>query len=135
MPRADGRDRLGVARTESLRTISRTPFIERPLIALVAAFALAYSLYGLFRHWRFDSSAYDLGIFDQVLWHLSRFEAPSSTIRGYSNMLGDHFSPILALLAPLYWMAPAPEAIIVAQAILLAISIVPVWRYARRRPS
>jgi uncharacterized membrane protein len=48
-------------------------------------------------------------------------------------MLGDHFYPIVGLLAPLYWIAPAPEALIVAQAILLAASIVPVWIFARRR--
>src|SRR5262245_41393785 len=102
-------------------------------IALAAAFVAAYSLYGLFRHWHFGSSAYDLGIFDQAIWHLSRFEAPSSTVRGFSNLLGDHFSPILVVLAPLYWIAPAPEALIVAQAVLLAASIVPVWIFVRRR--
>lgn len=104
-----------------------------PLAAFVAAVALAYSLYGLFRHWHFDSSAYDLGIFDQVIWHLSRFEAPSSTIRGYSSLLGEHFSPILVLLAPLYWIAAGAETLIVAQAALLALSIIPVFLYARRR--
>jgi uncharacterized membrane protein len=102
-------------------------------LLLAAVFAVAYSTCGLFRHWHFDSSAYDLGIFDQAIWHLSRFEAPSSTVRGVSNLLGDHFSPILAVLAPLYWAAPGPEGLIVAQAILIAASIIPVWLYARRR--
>ena len=105
----------------------------RSLAALVAAVAVAYSLYGLFRHWHFGSSAYDLGIFDQVVWHLSRFEVPSSTIRGYTNMLGDHFSPIMVLLAPLYWVVPGPETLIVAQAVLLALSLIPVYLYAHRR--
>jgi uncharacterized membrane protein len=99
---------------------------------LVAPFAALYAAVGLVRHWRFESS-YDLGIFDQAVWHLSRFEAPASSIRGYTNLLGDHFSPILALFAPLYWIAPRPEALIVAQAILLALSILPVLAYARRR--
>ena len=49
---------------------------------ICGTFALAYALYGLFRHWHFGSSAYDLGIFDQAVWHLSRFEAPASTISG-----------------------------------------------------
>ena len=38
-----------------------------------AALAVAYALYALFRHWHFHSSGYDLGIFDQAVWHLSRF--------------------------------------------------------------
>ena len=100
--------------------------------SLVVAFAAGYSAFGLIRHWRFESS-YDLAIFDQAVWHLSRFQAPASSIRGYSNLLGDHFSPILALFAPLYWIAAAPETLIVAQAILLALSIVPVHAFVRRR--
>ena len=101
--------------------------------ALVAAFASAYALVGLFRHWHFDSSAYDLGIFDQVIWRLSRFDAPTSSLKGHTNIFGDHFHPIIALLAPVYWIAPRVEALIVAQSVLLAVSIVPVFAFASRR--
>jgi uncharacterized membrane protein len=100
---------------------------------LVALFATAYSLYGIFRHRHFASSAFDLGIYDQAVWHLSRFETPASSIRGYSHMLGDHFNPVMALFAPLYWLVPSPETLIVAQAFLLAASIVPVWLFLRTR--
>ena len=88
---------------------------------MVVAFGAGYALYGLFRHWHFGSSAYDMGIFDQVVWHLSRFEAPASSVRGFSNFLGDHFFPVIALFAPLYWIAPRPESLIVAQAVLVAV--------------
>jgi uncharacterized membrane protein len=101
--------------------------------ALVAAFAAAYALIGLFRHWHFDSSAYDLGIFDQAIWRLSRFDAPTSSLKGGLNIFGDHFHPVIALLAPVYWIAPRVEALIVAQSVLLAASIVPVFAFARRR--
>jgi uncharacterized membrane protein len=100
---------------------------------LVVAFAAAYALVGLFKHWHFDSSAYDLGIFDQVIWRLSRFDAPTSSLKGGLNIFGDHFHPIIALLAPVYWIAPRVEALIVAQSVLLAASIVPVFAFARRR--
>ena len=55
---------------------------RRALGVVVGFFGVAYGLYGLFRHWNFGSSAFDLGIFDQVVWHLSRFEPPGSSIRG-----------------------------------------------------
>lgn len=100
---------------------------------LVCVFTWAYALYGLFRHWHFGSSAFDLGIFDQAVWHLSRFEPPASSISGLSNILGDHFSPIIAAFTPLYWIAPAPETLIVAQSFLLAALIVPVFLYLRDR--
>ena len=100
---------------------------------MVAAFTAAYAVVSLFRHWSFGSSAFDLGIFDQVVWRLSRFESPTSSLKGDINIFGDHFHPIIALLAPLYWIAPRVETLIVAQSVLLAVSIVPVFAFARRR--
>ena len=102
------------------------------LAVTTSLFAAAYAAVGLTRHWHFASNI-DLAIFDQAVWHLSRFETPASTISGFPNILGDHFYPIVALLAPLYWIAPSPQTLIVAQSILLGSSIVPVFRFARRR--
>jgi hypothetical protein len=56
--------------------------------------AAVYALYSLFRHWHFQSSAYDLGIFDQIVWSYSRGQVPASSLRGMPNMLGDHLHPI-----------------------------------------
>lgn len=95
--------------------------------------AAGYSVYGILRHRNFDSSAYDLGIFDQAVWHLSRFELPASTINNHPNLFGDHFHPVIALWAPLYWMAPGPETLIVAQAVLFGASVIPVFLFARDR--
>src|ERR1700683_4431825 len=106
--------------------------VSWPVVAIGVAIAASDITLGLFRHWHFGSG-YDLAIFDQAVWHLSRFEAAASTISGHSNILGDHFSPVLAFFAPLYWIAPAPETLIVAQAILLASSIVPVFLFIRDR--
>jgi len=99
--------------------------------ALLSGAGCLYALPGLVGHWRFGSN-YDLAIFDQAVWRLSRFEAPFSTVRGL-DLRGDHFSPILALLAPLYWIAAAPETLIVAQAGLFAASVLPVLALLRRR--
>jgi uncharacterized membrane protein len=103
------------------------------LAVVVAFFGVIYALYGLFRHWNFGSSAFDLGIFDQAVWHLSRFEVPASSIRGLSNIFGDHFFPIIALFVPLYWINPGPAILISAQAALFAASCVPVYMFARAR--
>ena len=115
-----------------MRLDDATRPVSAPLLTIVAAAAFAYILLGLFRHWHFDTG-FDLAIFDQAVWHMSRFEVPASTVSGYTNILGDHFYPILALFAPLYWIAPAPETLIVAQALLLAASILPVNWFARAR--
>jgi len=105
------------------------------LAAMTASFAVAYALVGLFKHWHYDSSAFDLGIFDQVIWRLSRFEAPVSSITNHINLVGDHFHPLLAVLTPLYWIHDSPETLIAAQSALVALSIIPVFAFARRRLS
>jgi len=104
------------------------------LATVVVIAAAAYAAVGIFKHWHFDSS-YDLGIFNQAIWHLSRFEVPGSTISGHQNILGDHFYPLVFLFVVPYWIAPAAETLIVMQAILIATSIVPVYLFLRRRLS
>src|SRR6476619_4161419 len=101
------------------------------LALLTVGFAGIYALLGVLNHRHFGSSL-DLGIFDQAVWHLSRFERPFSSVKGYS-IFGDHFHPIIALFVPFYWVFPGPEALIVAQAVLFAASIVPVFVFLRRR--
>lgn len=102
------------------------------LIALVSAFAVSYGLTAVFRHRHFGSG-FDLALFDQVLWHVSRFDAPASTIRGYANILGDHFDPAIVIFTPLYWVFTSVEALLIAQAVVLAASILPVYVFLRRR--
>lgn len=107
---------------------------EQPLLVLLTLLAaVAYSTYSILRHVHYASAGNDLGIFDQAIWHYSRFEAPASSVRGVSNLLGDHFHPILVVLAPLYWLWSDPRTLLIAQGILVAASIVPVFLFARPR--
>ncbi|MEO3863091.1 DUF2079 domain-containing protein [Acrocarpospora sp. B8E8] len=109
----------------------------------VAAITIAamgiYTLLALVRHNLFRTTSLDLTLFDQAVRGMAGFGAPTSPLRGMNlgegmdfNQLGEHFSPILALLAPLYWVHDGPETLIVAQAALFALAIVPIWRYTRR---
>jgi uncharacterized membrane protein len=110
------------------------------LSALIAASAVLYAAYALMRLRAFRTGSYDLVIFDQAVRSYSRFDLPVAMVKGVHNgfgpdfsVLGDHFSPILALLAPLYWVHDGPETLLVAQAALFALAIWPIWRYAERR--
>jgi len=104
-----------------------------PLLTMMLVALIAYTMYGLLRHWRFASSGYDLGIFDQAIWHYSRFQTPADTVRGISNLLGDHFHPLLVVLAPFYWIYPHPETLIFLQALLFTVTAIPIFLYARKR--
>ncbi|WUH96996.1 DUF2079 domain-containing protein [Spirillospora sp. NBC_00431] len=110
------------------------------LAAMITASAVLYAAYSLMRLRAFRSGSYDLVIFDQAIRSYSRFDLPVAMVKGVHNefgpdfsVLGDHFSPILVLLAPLYWIHDGPETLLLAQAVLLALAIVPIWRFTERR--
>jgi uncharacterized membrane protein len=107
---------------------------------LTAAAALIYCLDALILFRRFLTSTFDLVIFDQGIRGYAHFRAPVSIARGVSDgrnahfvLLADHWSPILALLAPLYWIHDGPATLLVAQGLLFALAIPPLWAYTRRR--
>jgi uncharacterized membrane protein len=83
-------------------------------------------------HARFGTFGFDLGIFDQGVWLLSRFQDPFVTIRGLP-LFGDHGSYILLLVAPLYWIWADPRLLLLLQAVCLAIPAVSVYLIGTRR--
>jgi len=106
---------------------------------LTVVTAACYMIFGLIRLRRFRDGTFDLVIFDQVVRNYAHFHAPASIARGVANgigahfdVLGDHWSPILAALAPLYWIHDGPATLIVAQAVAFALAIPPLWVYTSR---
>src|SRR5256885_1262386 len=99
--------------------------------ALAAVAAGFYSAISIFRHDRFASGGYDLGIFDQTIWGYSRFEIVRNTVKGTPNLLGDHFHPALMALAPAYWIWDDARVLLVAQALLLAAASLPIFYWGR----
>lgn len=95
---------------------------------------VAYAALAMWRHDRFTLVSWDNAIFEQALRGYSTFDAPIVDVKGPGfNILGDHFSPIYALLAPFYRIWPSADLLFVAQAVLLALSIYVVAALAMRR--
>ena len=106
---------------------------------LAALTAAGYSVFALARYHTFQTGSYDLVIFDQAVRSYAHFRPGISIIKGVHNgfgphfsVLGDHWSPILAVLAPLYWAFNGPQTLLVAQAVLFALAIPPLWMFTRR---
>jgi uncharacterized membrane protein len=98
---------------------------------LGVVFFVAYLLLSLVRYRRMLTMSWDLGIFEQAVKGYAHLHAPITTLKGPGfNALGDHFSPITALIAPFYRVFPTPVTLLVAQALLFALSVVPVARGA-----
>ena len=107
---------------------------------LTAAAAFIYCLASLVLFRRFLATTFDLVIFDQGIRGYAHLQAPISIARGVSDgegahflLLADHWSPVLALFAPLYWIHDRPATLLVAQGVLFALAIPPLWAYTRRQ--
>ncbi|UQX02771.1 DUF2079 domain-containing protein [Streptomyces sp. RerS4] len=101
--------------------------------ALAGGLFLLYATLSLRIHQRMLSRSFDLGIFEQVVRSYATGRLPVSEIKGPDfPILGDHFSPVLALLAPFYRVWPTTATLLVAQAALIAVSVLPLARWAHR---
>ena len=123
------------ARTRADQPVRRwSPVTWAPWVAAVLVAAL-YTATSVRRHENLQTGGFDLGIFTQDVksWADLRFP-PVSTLKGPDfNRFGDHFSPILALAAPVFRVFPSPVTLLVLQAVLLAVGVVPLMRFAARR--
>jgi uncharacterized membrane protein len=134
-PRTAGGTAVGIGR---LRALWSRSSVKVGLLTVAAAFVYCLDSLNLLR--RFLASTFDLVIFDQGIRGYAHLGAPVSIARGVSDgqgahfmLLADHWSPALALLAPLYWIHDRPATLLVAQGVLFALAIPPLWAYTRRQ--
>lgn len=102
-----------------------------PVAALVLLYILRFAGLGIAALHAYEQPAFDLGIPDQGIWLLSRFDSPFVTVMG-RQLFGDHSTFIYVLLVPLYWVYPHTSVLLVVQAVLLAGAAVPIYLLARR---
>lgn len=86
---------------------------KRAVIALMALFGLAWAaaLARMFLAFRFG--AYDLGIYSSIAFNTAHGMPFFSSVQ-QMNHLGEHFSPVIAVFAPLYRLAPTPVWLLAA---------------------
>lgn len=119
-------------RTQRSWQLSGTWLVHVPIAVAIVAYAMRFSLLSVAVHDGYGTPPFDMGIFDQGIWLLSRFHAPFVTIMG-RNLFGDHTSFILLLLVPLYWVYPHAQALLVVQSWLLAVAAIPIYLLGLKR--
>jgi uncharacterized membrane protein len=103
-------------------------------LVLAAAYALAISWLAVTAHATFHTRARDMGIYAQVLWNTAHGRPFASTLLEDNELhLAEHVAPVLALLTPLYALAPDPRLLLVIQQLCLAASGLPLFFWARPR--
>ncbi|MGD9781040.1 MAG: DUF2079 domain-containing protein [Kiritimatiellia bacterium] len=105
---------------------------HRVVPALAVFFAAWLVLLTWTRHRSLQTFGCDLGIFDNVLWNTVHGRFLHSAILN-RHFFGEHASPILLLLAPLYALWPDARLLLAVQAAALAWAALPLYRMAARR--
>jgi uncharacterized membrane protein len=102
-----------------------------PLVVLMALYVVRFGTVTVDSLRVFQQDAYDLALYDQGIWLLSRFHAPFMTVMG-TDLFAAHTAFIFLLLVPLYWVYPHTAALLVVQSMALALGAVPIYVLARR---
>lgn len=124
---------LSPRRTESIKVTERQAALALVLILMIA-YAGIFSVLTVSKHDAFETSAFDLGVYDQAVWNTSQgriFLATDNEGVGTDLLLGDHVEPILIPISLLYLIYPNPKTLLILQTIVLALGALPVFWLAQ----
>lgn len=103
--------------------------LDRGGLVAAAALSVILGTLGWVRHRNYWTGAFDLGIFDQAVWQLAHGRAFTSILD--RNIFADHFSLVLLLFVPLYWIAATPVWLLWGQAVALGATVLPLRAMAK----
>ncbi|MEZ2317302.1 MAG: DUF2079 domain-containing protein, partial [Microcoleus sp.] len=124
----DSSEDSGVSITENIEE-SRSQLPSSLLIAIATTATILF-LSSSLRHALFQSTAFDLGIFDQAIYLISQNQTPFSSLM-QMHILGDHAAVIYYPLAWLYKIYPDVHWLFLVQAVALSLGAWPSWSLAR----
>jgi uncharacterized membrane protein len=97
-------------------------------------FIVTFTWLAILRHASFNSSGFDLGIYDQVVWNTLHGRPFFYTSTGQPLLhLSNHADPILALVAPLYLIHSGPETLLFLQAAAIGLGGLPLFWLGRQK--
>ena len=112
---------------------SARPFPTGPIIVLGLAMLVYVFVFGTLtwrQQSRFATFGFDMGIYDQGIWLVSRFKEPFVTVRGL-NYFGHHVNLITVLFVPAYWLGAGPHFLYLVETLWLAAAAIPVYLLGR----
>lgn len=102
--------------------------------ALVVLYIVTFFGLAMQRHLSFNSSGFDLGIYDQVTWNTAHGRWFFYTTTGIPTLhFSNHVSLNIALVAPLYWIFSGPEVLLFLQPFAIALGGLPLFWLSRQK--
>jgi uncharacterized membrane protein len=114
----------------SLLALPFTPVAALGL--LIGAYVAVFGSLTWGQQSNFGTFGYDMGLYDQGIWLLSRFHEPFVTIRGL-NFFAHHVNLITLLFVPAYWLGAGPHLLYLVETVWMAAGAMPLWLLARDR--
>lgn len=105
--------------------------VHRAIFGLICLFFLVFSFISVQKHNHFQTFAWDLAFFDELIWKVSQGIEPKSSFNNL-HILGDHFQPIILLLAPIYWIKNDVRLLLIAHALIASLSVYPIYLLSQR---
>lgn len=107
------------------------------LITAIVLFVVTAGVYGFItsmRYLGFMNSTFDFGIFAQMFEYMANTGLPLTTVERSELMshFGVHFSPFFYLLLPGYFIFRTPIYLVVAQAVFVALGVIPTYLICKK---
>ena len=104
------------------------------LCACILVYIAVFSYVSILKHDAFESSGWDLGIYEQVIWSTTNtgrvfWYSIEVFVNPYCNFFGLHFSPILFLVVPIYAIYQSTATLLILQASVLAVAAIPLYKF------
>jgi uncharacterized membrane protein len=101
---------------------------------LVLLYIITFTWLAVLRHASFNSSGFDLGVYDQVTWNTLHGRILFYTTTGQPLLhLSNHASFILLLVAPFYLIYSGPEMLMFLQAAVIGLGGLPLFWLGREK--
>lgn len=110
-------------------------FIEKNQVKILwlamAGYFLIFTAISFFKYFDFAYNGLDLAIYNQVFWNSVHGDLFGFTIHPQSY-LGDHFELFIIALLPFYYLFQSPLALLILQALALALPAWPLYLIAKK---
>ncbi|MEW6104646.1 MAG: DUF2079 domain-containing protein, partial [bacterium] len=100
------------------------------LFFLTSIYIAVYSYLSIIQYNGFFTGHWDLAGFDQAMWNTINGKILDTTMYGH-NFLGEHFSPMLLILVPFYYLWQDPRMLLFLQSLFLGLGAIPIFLIAR----
>ena len=113
------------------RRVWKLEVSEYIVLIMVLAYSVVFSYFSIMKHYSFRTGAWDLGILVQSISSATNGKLFTNNVELYYSPTGSHFgvhfSPILFIVVPFFYLIQKVETVLIIQSIILALGAIPIY--------